>query len=80
LKIKVAVDGIEIKSCLSLKGEFFLSVAGVTVVFFYGFKISLDFFVSFLCQDKNERNKIFFLPLQRINSLKNKKILNLSIL
>jgi hypothetical protein len=43
LRIKVAVDGVEIKSCLSLKGEFFLSVAGVTVVLSYGFKISLDF-------------------------------------
>jgi len=47
LKIKVAVDGLKIKSCLSLKGEFFLSVVGVTVVFSYGFKISLDFFGSF---------------------------------
>jgi hypothetical protein len=62
LKIKVAVDGVEIKSCLtptenSVSGEFFLSVAGVTVVFFYGFKMSLDFFASFFYQEKNDENK-----------------------
>jgi len=57
----VAFDGKEIKSYLSLTGEFFLSVVGVTVVFSYGFKISLDFFASFLCQDKNEGCKKHYL-------------------
>ena len=41
-------SGQEIKSCLTLKGEFFLSVAGVSVVFSYGFWGSLDFLAWFI--------------------------------
>jgi len=76
LKIKVALDGQEIKSCLSLKGEFFLSVVGVTIVFSYGFKISLDFFGSFFHQGKNEHEKpklyLFFL-IQKKKTIFNRK-------
>ncbi|WP_158269167.1 hypothetical protein [Kordia periserrulae] len=37
------------------RSEFFSSVAAVAVVFSHIFIVSLDFFGSFLCQDKNER-------------------------
>ena len=52
-------SGQKIKSCPTLKGEFFLSVAGDSVVFSYGFWGSLDFFGSFFYQEKNEHLKWF---------------------